>query len=169
MAKREVYLVPTLKADVDVVEGADSDVPGWIVDKMRETREAALKSVRAARRAGVPIAMGSDAGTPLNFHGQNGLEVVCMQQAGLKPMECLVAATLTAARALGREQELGSIEEGKLADLLVLDKNPLEDLKRLGDRKTIRAVFRDGMLVARQPGDAYPRTILSKDCLTVGQ
>ncbi len=169
MAKREVYLVPTLKADADVVEGGGADVPGWIVDKMRETREAALKSVRAARKAGVPIAMGSDAGTPLNYHGENGLEAACMQQAGLKPMECVVAATLTAAKALGREKELGSIEEGKLADLLVLDKDPLEDLKRLGDKKTIRAVFREGRLVARQPGDAYPRTILARDCLTVGQ
>jgi len=169
MAKRQVYLVPTLKADVDVVEGGASDVPAWIVGKMREVREAALKSVRAARKAGVPIAMGSDAGTPLNYHGENGLEIACMLQAGLKPMECLVAATLTAAQALGREQEIGSIEEGKLADLLVLDRNPLDDLRRIGDKKTIRAVFRGGMLVARQPADSYPKTILAKDCLTVGQ
>jgi len=80
-----------------------------------------------------------------------------------------VAATLTAAQALGREQEIGSIEEGKLADLLVLDRNPLDDLRRIGDKKTIRAVFRGGMLVARQPADSYPKTILAKDCLTVGQ
>src|SRR5512138_3104685 len=169
MAKRKVYLVPTLKADVDVIEGVDSDVPAWITGKMREVREAALKSVRAARRAGVPIAMGSDAGTPLNYHGQNGLELACMQDAGLKPKECMVAATLTAAKALGREDEIGSIEEGKLADLLVLDKNPLDDLRRIGDKKTIRAVFRDGRLVARQPADSYPKTILARDCLTVGQ
>ncbi len=169
MARRGTYLVPTLKAHVDAIQGQSSDVPGWIMDKMEEVRVAAVKSVRAAHRAGVPIAMGSDAGTPLNYHGENVLEVACMQDVGLSPMECLVAATLTAASALDREQQIGSIEEGKLADLLVLDSNPLDDLKRLGDKKTLRAVFLDGKLVARQPGDAYPKTILAKDCLTVGQ
>ncbi len=92
-----------------------------------------------------------------------------MEQAGLKPMECLVAATSTAARALGWEDRIGTIEEGKLADMLVLDSNPLDDLKKLGDKKTLRAVFLGGKLVARQPGDAYPRTVLARDCLTVGQ
>ena len=62
-----------------------------------------------------------------------------------------------------------SREPFDLADLLVLDKNPLDDLRRIGDKKTIRAVFRDGRLVARQPADSYPRTILARDCLTVGQ
>ena len=65
--------------------------------------------------------MGSDAATPLNYHGENGLEIHCMQQAGLKPMDALVSATLTAAKALGWEARLGSVEEGKLADLLVMD------------------------------------------------
>ena len=169
MAKRGTYLVPTLKVDVDATAGAGSQVPGWILEKIHETRAAAVKSVRAAHKAGVPIAMGSDAGTPLNYHGENVLEVACMQEVGLKPMECLVAATFTAARAIGRETQLGSVEEGKLADLLVLDSNPLDDLKRLGDKKTLRAVFLEGHLVARQPGDAYPKTVLAKDCLTVGQ
>lgn len=92
-----------------------------------------------------------------------------MQKAGLKPMQALVAATSTAARALGWEDRIGSVEEGKLADLLVMDANPLEDLKRLADKKCIRAVFLEGKLVARQPADSFPRTVLAKDCLTVGQ
>jgi imidazolonepropionase-like amidohydrolase len=169
MAKRGTFLVPTLKADVDVTGAEHPQVPPWIVEKMQETREAVLKSLRAAHKAGVPIAMGSDAGTPLNYHGENGLEIALMQQAGLSPTECLVAATSNAARALDRASQIGSIEEGKLADLVVLDSDPLEDLKRLADKKCIRAVFLEGMLVARQPGDAYPRTVLAKDCLTVGQ
>ena len=169
MARRGTFLVPTLKAGRDVIKGDTTNVPGWIVEKMKETQEAARKSVRLAYQGGVPIAMGSDAATPLNYHGENGLEVYCMQQAGMKPMDALVAATLTAAKALNLDARLGSIEEGKLADLLILDADPLEDLKRLADKKQIRAVFQEGTLVARQHGDSYPRTILARDCLTVGQ
>jgi imidazolonepropionase-like amidohydrolase len=169
MARRGTYLVPTLSAGHVMMDADTFGVPAWIVAKLLETQQAAIKSLRAAHKAGVPIAMGSDAATPLNYHGENGLEVQRMQQAGLKPMECLVAATQSAARALGRDDRLGSVEQGKRADLLVMDADPLEDLKRLGDKKCIRAVFLGGKLVARQPADSYPRTVLAKDCLTVGQ
>ncbi len=168
MRRRGTFLVPTLKAGRDVIEGDTRRVPAWIVEKMHETQEAADKSVRLAYEAGVSIAMGSDASTPLNFHGENGLEVHWMQAAGMKPMDALVAATLTAARALGWEARLGSIEEGKLADLIVLDLDPLEDLRRLADKKLLRAVFLDGKLVARQAIDSYPRSVLAQDCLAVG-
>jgi len=169
MVRRGTFLVPTLKTGHDLGKGNTSKVPAWIVEKMRETQEAAKKSVRLAYQAGVPIAMGSDAATPLNYHGENGLEVYCMQQAGMKPMDALVSSTLTAAKALNLDSRIGSIEEGKLADILILDADPLEDLKRLADKKLIRAVFLEGKLVARQPADSYPRTILARDCLTVGQ
>jgi imidazolonepropionase-like amidohydrolase len=168
MRRRGTFLVPTLKAPRDVVKGDASKLPAWMLDKTREAQEAARKSIRLAYHAGVPIAMGSDASSPFNYHGENGLEVDCMRQAGIKPMDALVSSTLTAAKALGLDSQVGSIEEGKRADLLILDANPLEDLKRLADKKLIRAVFQDGKLVARQPGDVYPRTILARDSLTVG-
>jgi imidazolonepropionase-like amidohydrolase len=169
MAQRGVFLVPTLKAGLDVINGDRSKVPQWIVDKLIETQEAAKRSLNLAYKGGVPIAMGSDAATPLNYHGENGLEIYNMQQAGMKPMDALVAATSGAAKALGWEARLGSVEEGKIADLLIMDENPLGDLKKLSDKKLIRAVFQDGKLAAQQPSDAYPRTIIARDCLTVGQ
>jgi imidazolonepropionase-like amidohydrolase len=167
MAKRGTFLVPTLKAGWDVINGDTSKVSQWIVDKSIPIQDDSLKSLRLAYEAGVPIAMGSDAGTPLNRHGENGLEIYWMQQAGMKPMDALVSATFLAAKALGWDSQLGSVEEGKNADLLVLDENPLDDLRRLADRKLIRAVFLDGKLAAHHPTDSYPKAILAKDCLSV--
>lgn len=168
MARRGTFLVPTLKPGWDVISGDRSGIPQWIVDKMIETQEAAIQSLCLAREAGIPIAMGSDAGTPLNYHGENGLEVYLMQQAGLSPMEALVSSTLLAAKVLGWDAWLGSIEAGKVADLLVLDENPLDDLRRLADKKLIRAVFLDGKLVASQPTDTFPKAIHARGCLQVG-
>jgi len=168
MAKRGTFLVPTLKAGWDVIEGDISKVPQWIVDKSRPIQDDSIKSLQMAYEAGVPIAMGSDAGTPLNFHGENGLEIYWMEQAGMTSMDVLVASTLTAAKALDWDSWLGSIEEGKVADLLIVDENPLEDLRRLADKKSIRAVFLNGKLAARHATDNYPEEILAKDCLSVG-
>jgi imidazolonepropionase-like amidohydrolase len=169
MVKRGTFMVPTLNAGRVIAEGGTSRVPAWMVERLNDTYESARRSTRLAHQAGVAVAMGSNAGTPLNRHGENALGVMSIQQAGLKPMEALVAATLTAARALGRDAQLGSLQEGKLADLLVLDSDPLEDLSRLADKKQLRAVFLDGKLVARQATDSYPRTVLGRDCLLIGQ
>jgi imidazolonepropionase-like amidohydrolase len=168
MVQRGTYFVPTLKVGWDVLNGDTSRVPGWIVSKMKQIQDEAVRSTRLAYEAGVPIAMGSDAATPLNFHGENGLEVYWMEQAGMQPMDALVSSTLTAAKALGWDSWLGSVEEGKVADLIILDQNPLEDLRRLADMKLLRAVFLDGKLAARQPIDAYPASILAPDLLTIG-
>ncbi len=87
----------------------------------------------------------------------------------MKPMDALVSSTLTAAKTLGWDSWLGSIEEGKTADLLIADKNPLDDLQRLADKESIRAVFLEGKLAARQPADSYFDEILVKDCSFVGK
>ncbi len=168
MARRGTFLVPTLKPGWDVMQGDRSDIPQWIVDKLIETQDAAVQSLRLAYEAAIPIAMGSDAGTPLNYHGENGLEVHLMHQAGLSPMDALVSSTLLAAKALGWDAWLGSVEAGKAADLLVLDENPLDDLRRLADKKLINAVFLDGKLAACQPTDTFPKALVARGCLQVG-
>ena len=112
-----------------------------------------MLSIRRAHEMGVPIAMGTDAATPYNFHGENTKELAYMSEAGLSAMECIVASTRNAARALGWANKLGTLEAGKLADLIVLKANPLEDLRSLVDRKNIEYVMQGGKFVARQYAD----------------
>ena len=91
-------------------------------------RIGALNLARLAA-AGVPIAMGTDAGNPLTLHGPSVYaELEAMQAAGMAPMEVVVAATANGARALGRQDDLGTVEAGKIADLLVLGADPTADV-----------------------------------------
>lgn len=153
MAREEIFLVPTLKAGFDVIYGDRPGIPDWIMEKSKETQEDAMHSIRKAYQMGVPIAMGTDAATPYNFHGENAMELYYMSQAGISTMDCIVASTRNAARALGWDSKLGTLEAGKLADLIVVKKNPLDDLRSLADRTNIEYVMQGGKFVARQFSD----------------
>lgn len=156
MAEQEIFLVPTLKAGFDVLMGERPDTPNWITEKLKVAQEHALLSVHRALKAGVPIAMGTDAATPYNLHGENAMELHWMTEAGLSPMQAIVAATRNAARALGWDSWLGTLEPGKVADLIVVTGNPLDDIRIVADRRNITLVIKDGQVVARQqPIDAY--------------
>jgi imidazolonepropionase-like amidohydrolase len=151
MAEQGIFLVPTLKTGYDVLSGERPGVPGWILEKMKAVQEHALRSVQLAHERGVRIAMGTDAATPYNYHGDNARELLCMADAGLSPMQTIVASTANAARALGWADKLGTLEPGKIADLIVVAGNPLEDLSVLADRRKIEMVIKDGQVVARPP------------------
>ena len=103
MAGHGIPLVPTLKVGWDILQANDPTIPKWILEKNKATQGEAELSLKLAYEAGVPIAMGSDVGTPLNVHGENALEIYWMGQAGLSAMDALCAATGSAARALGWE------------------------------------------------------------------
>jgi len=101
-------------------------------------------NLKAVRDAGIPIAMGTDAGNPLTLHGPSVYaEMEAMQAAGMTPMEVLVAATRNAAKACGRLERMGTLEAGKEADLLVVEGDPSQDIKNL---RRIRYVMRGGVL-----------------------
>jgi imidazolonepropionase-like amidohydrolase len=168
MAEREVFLVPTLSAGWAVLSGDTSAVPDWIIAKSRPIQDDSLLSLRMAYEAGVPIANGSDAATPLNFHGDNAREIYWMQQAGLPALAALHAATGNAARAVGWDDRLGTLEAGKLADLIVLDRDPLDDLRSLADKESLRWVMKGGKIVARRPDEELPRPLLDPNALTFG-
>jgi hypothetical protein len=100
-------------------------------------------NLRAVRRAGIPIVMGTDAGNPLTLHGPAAFaEMETMQRDGMPPMEVLVASTRPAARAMGREKDLGTIEKGKSADLVIVAADPSRDVANL---RQLRWVMRSGV------------------------
>ncbi len=117
-------------------------------DRSRERAERMADNVRAVHDAGIPVAAGTDAGNPLTFHGASMVgEVEALEAAGLTPLEALVAATRNGALAMGLLDEMGTVEEGKVADLLVLTADPLAGARNL---RAVEEVFRAGVPLERR-------------------
>ncbi len=110
------------------------------MEQAKRQREEAHLTVLAARAAGVRMAMGFDS-MP---HGESALELVRLHNAGLTALEAIAAGTAIAAAACGLEAELGSVEAGKVADLLVVDGDPVGDPRILLDRSRIWLVVQAG-------------------------
>ncbi|MFD1040201.1 amidohydrolase family protein [Virgibacillus byunsanensis] len=143
MIENGTYLVPTLLAPVAVLETADEKgMPDSAVEKSKEVIEQHRESFTKAYKAGVKIAMGTDAG--VMKHGTNLRELGLMADGGMTPMETIVASTKTAAECLGWEDKVGTLEQGKLADLIIVKGNPLEDIYSLADNDTIQVVVKNG-------------------------
>jgi imidazolonepropionase-like amidohydrolase len=107
-------------------------MPPHLRERLLASREIRQAMVRQAHRLGVPIAMGTDAGTPGNHHGDNVDEAIAMvEEGGLSPADGLRAATINGARLLRQEDNLGSLAVGKFADVLALRENPLNDIRAL--------------------------------------
>jgi imidazolonepropionase-like amidohydrolase len=142
MLEHGTYLVPTLVAPTGVISAAENgaQIPEASLKKAIETIDIHRESIRKAIEAGVKVAMGTDSGvTP---HGENLRELELMADLGMKPEQVLIATTMTAAELMGMEEELGSLEAGKRADVVVVDGDPFE-FKTLPER--IEAVYKDGV------------------------
>ena len=145
MLDNGAYLVPTLVAPLGVIKAAEAGagIPEVAVIKAREVVEAHRDSFRRAVEAGVKVAMGTDAGVVP--HGTNLDELQLMaEHGGMSPEDVLVATTRTAAELMGMSRELGTIEAGKRADLVVVSGDPF-DFRDLATR--IERVYQDGRLV----------------------
>jgi imidazolonepropionase-like amidohydrolase len=152
------FLVPTMLAvDRIVRNGLARGIPDWVVDKAEREAHKQRESFAAAVSSGMRIAAGTDAGTPFNEHGDLALELALMVQHGLSPMQTLVAATRSAAENLGLSSEIGTLEVGKLADLVVVDGDPVQDISATG---RVALVVKDGVLHRYElvgTGPAVPR------------
>jgi imidazolonepropionase-like amidohydrolase len=142
MATRGVFLVPTLKALAYIADPPGPGIPDEIVAKARDRRADRDATFRAAMEEGVPIAMGTDAATPFNRHGENAEELALMVELGMTAAQAIAAASSVAARAI-RTEDVGAIEVGKNADLAIWDGDPLKDIGAL--RSAPRAVYLAGV------------------------
>lgn len=137
------YLVPTIAAVRNIIDNADRGVPAYAVAKARAVAARHEESFRLYHKAGGRIAMGTDAGTPFNRHGENAQELAHMVAWGMTPKEALTAATAAAADLTGLPDR-GVIAEGAWADLLLVDGDPLADISRAAERANHRAVWKAG-------------------------
>ena len=147
--KHAVYMVPTLSALAKT--GAcrrGCGIPEDALDKAKAMTKRHQTSFRQAHRRGLLIAMGTDAGTPFNHHGDNAQEIERMVALGMSPMEAILASTSAAARLIGLETQIGTIAPGKEADLLLVEGNPLRKIDVLGDRNRLVGVMQAGRFVA---------------------
>jgi imidazolonepropionase-like amidohydrolase len=143
MSEEDVYWVPTAKALREFVErGPDEGFDERYIERARETREAERRTFELALKHDVQVAMGTDAGTAFNYHGENATEMELMVERGMSPAEALEAGTANAADLVGLNA--GKVEEGRYADLVVLPRDPNEDVSAW---KEPVAVVKDGEIV----------------------
>jgi len=146
MLERGVALVATLSAPRQInAHVGHPSIPPWAARKSLEVEATHIASVKRAIARGVTLAMGTDAGTPFNLHGENAQELGYLVDAGLAPMDAIRAATATAARLIG--SPAGRIEAGRPADLVAVGGDPLADIGVLTRPAAIRMVFKAGQMV----------------------
>jgi imidazolonepropionase-like amidohydrolase len=146
MAERGTWLVPTICVSRAEEFFVKIGAPDWMIARALAAGELHWASFKSCIAAGVPIAMGTDMMPAEPFGGTTGTirEMEMMVEAGMTSRQVIAAATSEAARMLGVDDRLGTVEPGKLADLIAVDGDPTEDVSRL---RTIRFVMKDGAVV----------------------
>jgi imidazolonepropionase-like amidohydrolase len=148
IARSGAYLVPTLVTyEALSDEGKDYGVPESVIRKIDEARALGIRALRYAYEAGVKIASGSDLLGPLQDRKTRELEI---KTQVMGPMESLMSATKTNADLFGLEKEIGTVEVGKLADLLVVEGNPLEDIALLQNKSNLKLIMKQGRTVKNE-------------------
>lgn len=147
MLKNGAFLVPTLLAPVGVIEIGEKKgtLAANVLQKARDVIQIHHDNAAKAFKAGVKIAMGTDTG--VTNHGDNLRELALMCGIGMSPMQAIVATTKVAAECLGWQSKLGTVEKGKLADVVVAGADPLADIRSLEKKDNIKLVMKDGKVM----------------------
>ena len=145
MKEQNTFLVPTLCAPQCIIDkGVENGVAKYAVVKTLKVKDAHVESVKKAYEKGIPIALGTDAGTPFNYHNNTAYEMELLARLNIPNMDILKMATINSARCVGVEKDYGSIEVGKQADLVCLNENPLENISNV---RKINRVIQSGKIV----------------------
>jgi len=157
LLERNTPVVPGLYFEqASVIRGKEFNLPQKVIDGHQETLEGGAKSYQMILKAGGRLGMGGDFGFGWNPHGTYARELTFfVDYVGFKPLQVIQCATQTGAEIMGCEQDFGTVEPGKLADLLVVDGNVVEDIKLLEDRSRFLGVLQGGCIKAgrwAQPG-----------------
>src|SRR5262249_49926320 len=150
MLERNVPCVPALYFELASIErGPEFGMPQSVIDGHKETLEGGAESARRILKAGGRLGMGGDYGFGWNPHGDYAKELeFFVNYVGFSPLEVITCATKTGAEILGRSHELGTLEAGKLGDVLVVDGDVLKEISILQDRSRILAVLQGGLIKA---------------------
>jgi imidazolonepropionase-like amidohydrolase len=149
---RNTPVVPALQFEWASIErGRDFGMPQSVIDGHKETLEGGAESARRILKAGGRLGMGGDYGFAWNPHGDYARELAFfVKHVGFSPLETIRCATRTGAEIMGREHEFGTLEPGKLADLLIIEGDVLADIASLEDRSRFVAVMQGGVIKGGQ-------------------
>ncbi len=147
MLENQTYLVPTIAAIRNIVANANNGIPAYAVEKALAVEQRHRESFQMYYKAGGRIALGTDAGTPFNLHGENAMELAYMVEFGMSPVDALIAGTSRAHDLMGLDEH-GAIADKHMADLLLVQGDPTQDINMAADRKFHVAVMRHGEVVS---------------------
>ncbi len=138
---RKTFYVPTLYTNDAILNGEGAKIPDSEVERARRIREIAFGAFRRALAAGIPIGFATD--SSVIPHGKNAHEMTIRVGLGESPMAAIVSATSLNAEILGWSDRVGSVEKGKLADLVAVSGDPLKDITEM---ERVRFVMKDGVV-----------------------
>ncbi|MSR82148.1 MAG: amidohydrolase family protein [Candidatus Latescibacteria bacterium] len=157
LLKRNTPVIPALQFEyASVQKGPGIGMPQAVIDGHQETLEGGAESARRILKAGGRLGMGGDYGFAWNPHGDYAKELTFfVEYVGLSPLEVIKCATQTGAEIMGRGEEFGTVEKGKLADLLVMDADLNQEISALEDRSRFIAVIQGGFVRAGRLATAH--------------
>ncbi|MDR3405793.1 MAG: amidohydrolase family protein [Chthoniobacter sp.] len=161
LLERDVPCIPALyfeKASIEL--GPEFGLPQVVIDGHQETLDGGSESARRILRTGGRLGMGGDYGFGWNPHGNYARELTFfVKDVGLTPLEVITCATKTGAEIMGRGDEFGTLEKGKLADVLIVDGDVVADISLLEDREKFIAVLQGGIVKAGQLAKPFPTVV----------
>lgn len=138
------WLVPTLCPGANILEyGTAAGIPKWMVDKDELVAHAHGIATKKAFDMGIKMAFGTDCGTPFTRHGEQAHEFTLLARIGVPAADALMMATANAAAMLRMDDKIGSVEAGKLADLVAVDSDPIADITVM---ERVGFVMKDGKI-----------------------